>query len=686
MRGTFLTASLEACAPTRTIWPCEMPALAPSDQFFYYVDAKAPFELQHLPPNVTVRTLAWTIGVEHGRQRRPPGAVDGDATASTSRTFPANYGPRGDYALVVTVHDALNLFRMSEHWRGFGKRPRQVALMAYLGWKTRRALSHADLRPHHQRARSRGDSRAGAAAPSSGSRHSRGGWRGVQADSPIRERCEDARQRLLRRPLTILADGIKNPAAVIEAFVRCRTRGGADTELLFFSREPVPRGRLSPPPCADPGVRFLARPATDDLVLLMNLATVFVFPSWYEGFGLPLVEAMSVRGARDRVGSGVDSRGAGRRRACCSIWRTRPTLGRHLPAVLESEALRRELRETEPQARRGTSRGGRRPRRTLDVYRERRRAPARGRTAMNILYVSDSTTVSGAEVVLLGLPRPFQAARVPLPRVPASRPTRACRPELDGRKIAWTATNGYSRILLETRAQPGGPRPLRRVVLRGSRRDAAGHPRDSGIDLVHSISYPASLYAAVSRRWGWQSHSSGTSTTSSGSTGVNRHLYRFVAAIVSPPSSVRRTPSPSNLARAGIARRKLRTVYNGIDLGRFDVDDQDVIAACRRELGLGRCREGRRPVRPDAALQGASHADRGGTGDPAAAAGGPLLLRRRAGEPALPGANCSAASTRRASRTAFRFSAGAATSRSCFARWTSLTRAHHDARAGRARA
>ncbi|SRR6266568_391298 len=32
--------------------------------------------------------------------------------------------------------------------------------------------------------------------------------------------------------------------------------------------------------------------STEDLVLLYNLATVFVFPSIYEGFGLPIVEAM----------------------------------------------------------------------------------------------------------------------------------------------------------------------------------------------------------------------------------------------------------------------------------------------------------------------------------------------------------------------------------------------------------
>jgi len=39
-------------------------------------------------------------------------------------------------------------------------------------------------------------------------------------------------------------------------------------------------------------VKMLGFVATEDLVALYNLATVFVFPSVYEGFGLPIVEAM----------------------------------------------------------------------------------------------------------------------------------------------------------------------------------------------------------------------------------------------------------------------------------------------------------------------------------------------------------------------------------------------------------
>jgi glycosyltransferase involved in cell wall biosynthesis len=40
-------------------------------------------------------------------------------------------------------------------------------------------------------------------------------------------------------------------------------------------------------------VRFLGRASLDELVSLYNAATVFVYPSLYEGFGIPVLEAMS---------------------------------------------------------------------------------------------------------------------------------------------------------------------------------------------------------------------------------------------------------------------------------------------------------------------------------------------------------------------------------------------------------
>jgi glycosyltransferase involved in cell wall biosynthesis len=201
---------------------------------------------------------------------------------------------------------------------------------------------------------------------------------------------------------------------------------------------------------------------------------------------------------------------------------------------------------------------------------------------MNILYVSDSTTVSGAEMVLFGyLDRfrpPEHQAHVFLH--PANHRLQRA---LDNRKIAWTAAGGYSRILLETRLDPRAlaqyaasfvkvARQMRRVML------------EQRTDLVHSISYPASLYAAIPALrmrvpQVWHDHNIKRIHR------ANRYLYRFTArscaAVLGPSDAV-----TANLATAGIPAGKLRTVYNGIDPARFDVATE-VVSAVRDELGLG---------------------------------------------------------------------------------------------------
>ena len=140
----------------------------------------------------------------------------------------------------------------------------------------------------------------------------------------------------------------------------------------------------------------------------------------------------------------------------------------------------------------------------------------------------------------------------------------------------------YSRVLLETRANPLALVHYARSLL-GVARELRQVIRTHAIDLVHSISYPASLYAALpALRTGvpqvWHDHNIKRIHR------VNRYLYRYVArscsAVLGPSNAV-----TANLARAGIPPAKLRTVYNGIDLERFDVDERDV-ARVRRELGL----------------------------------------------------------------------------------------------------
>jgi glycosyltransferase involved in cell wall biosynthesis len=89
----------------------------------------------------------------------------------------------------------------------------------------------------------------------------------------------------------------KNLVRLIEAFAELRTREGLDdVKLLIIGdemsklpalRRAVHRLKLHK------HVRFLGYVPDETLAILYRLATVFVFPSLYEGFGLPPLEAMA---------------------------------------------------------------------------------------------------------------------------------------------------------------------------------------------------------------------------------------------------------------------------------------------------------------------------------------------------------------------------------------------------------
>ena len=120
------------------------------------------------------------------------------------------------------------------------------------------------------------------------------------AISPDMEAIERVRERYrLNGPFALYVGNIKphkNIERLIDAFDLVRRGGFERLELLIIGdqiskyprlRRAVDKHKLHK------HVRFLGFVADDTLAALYRLATVFVFPSLYEGFGLPPLEAMA---------------------------------------------------------------------------------------------------------------------------------------------------------------------------------------------------------------------------------------------------------------------------------------------------------------------------------------------------------------------------------------------------------
>ena len=113
-------------------------------------------------------------------------------------------------------------------------------------------------------------------------------------------RMELTRQRYqLDHPFVLYVGNIKphkNIGRLVEAFAIARRSGPDDLKLLIIGdelskypvlRQSVHRHKL------DKHVRFLGFQPQETLAAFYRLARAFVFPSLYEGFGLPPLEAMA---------------------------------------------------------------------------------------------------------------------------------------------------------------------------------------------------------------------------------------------------------------------------------------------------------------------------------------------------------------------------------------------------------
>ena len=114
------------------------------------------------------------------------------------------------------------------------------------------------------------------------------------------ERMDLVRQRYqLDHPFVLYVGNIKphkNIERLIDAFGRARIQGPDNLKLIIIGdeiskypglRQSVHKHKL------DKHVRFLGFQPMETLAAFYRLARVFVFPSLYEGFGLPPLEAMA---------------------------------------------------------------------------------------------------------------------------------------------------------------------------------------------------------------------------------------------------------------------------------------------------------------------------------------------------------------------------------------------------------
>ncbi len=271
-----------------------VPALlevAAGHEFFLYADTKKPFELTSLPRNVTVRLFPYQTflsSVYNDFFMWKQMARDRLEVAH----FTASYGfgpPRA--RTVITLQDEINILPLVDIIRGHAKNVRTFTMMTYLHYCTHAALRRADAvitvseyskRQIKQYSSLRADQIAPIfhACPSD-----------IQRISDPVELAE-VRQRLgLHRPF-VMAEAFKNPGVLVRAWKKLPPSLSAGHEIIFFSRSPQVLPVVHEALTAG-YARLLVRPARRDLSALYSLTQAFVFPSWIEGFGIPLLEAMT---------------------------------------------------------------------------------------------------------------------------------------------------------------------------------------------------------------------------------------------------------------------------------------------------------------------------------------------------------------------------------------------------------
>ena len=331
--------------------------IAPGEHWIHYVDRPP----SAVPPGVEVRCLPWPQRLlwslwhaPRDLRRRPVEVFHG----VTGFELP----PRGPWRLVTTVHDLVP-FRLP----ALVPARHRWAVRCLLGGALRRAqrvIAVSEVTRAEILARYRLPAARVTVVPEAAA---------AEFAPPAPAALAAARARYgLARPYVLFVGFLepkKNLGTLHEAVARLRRQGAwGATELLVvgapgWGADPAPRVHALG---LDDTVRFLGPVPDADLPALYGGALAFAFPSLWEGFGLPVLEAMAAgapvvasnRGALPEVTGG----------AALLAAPTPEPFAEALGQLLADAALRERLRAA-GQARAADFSWERAARETLAIYR-----------------------------------------------------------------------------------------------------------------------------------------------------------------------------------------------------------------------------------------------------------------------------------------------------------------------------
>lgn len=324
-----------------------LPALievAAEHSLHVYADAKRPFELDASawPARATLVVLPYRNGlssIQHDWFMAQRMAADGMDVVH----FPANIGMSpAKIATVLTLHDEINILPLHEIWRGHQKSIKGMLMMTYLHTMSSIAVKRADVIVAVSEYARRRIAEVGKinpdrihVAPHAPTPQFR------RIDDPAL--LNDVRTRHALPARFVLADALKNPEVLVRAWRMLPAELRADRKIVFFARRPNVLSIVNDAVTAGDAL-LLQRPPREDLIALYGMADAFVFPSWIEGFGLPVLEAM-VCGApviASNRGSIPEVAGAA---ALIADAEDAPAFAEHLAHVLSDEPFALSMRQ-----------------------------------------------------------------------------------------------------------------------------------------------------------------------------------------------------------------------------------------------------------------------------------------------------------------------------------------------------